>query len=221
MSIKIDINNLKGINLFNADCMEIMKQLPDNWADLAICDPPFGIDAGNMTMGSGKHKYKQGKQWDSGIPPKEYFDELKRVSKNQIIWGGNYFTDYLPPTKHWIVWDKCNPNLSFAEGELAWQSIGTGLRIYKIYSAMQIKIHPTQKPTDLYKWLLKNYAKPTDKIFDSHGGSMSSVIACIDNGNPMVCCELDKEYFDMAVGRVQSHVSQLDLYRDRPEIKIF
>lgn len=206
---------LKGF--YNMDCMEGMKEIPDKYFELAIVDPPYGINAGKMTMGSGKHKFKKDKSWDEQIPNDEYFEELFRVSNNQIIWGGNYFTSCLLPTKHWIVWDKLNPNLSFAEGELAWVNIGNLVRIFKYYSAQVEnggKIHPTQKPVALYKWLLKNYAKEGDKILDTHVGSASSLIACYDLGFEYLGFELDKDYYKMATERLDKHKSQLNLLLD-------
>ena len=181
---------------------------------MAIVDPPYGIGAGLMTMGSGRHKFKKDKGWDSSIPDDKYFKELFRISVNQIIWGGNYFTEHLKPSKNWIVWDKLNPNLSFAEGELAWVNNGNNLRIYKYYSArVEIggKIHPTEKPIDLYKWLFKNYAKPDFKILDTHGGSMSSVIAMDEFGCDYVVFEIDKEYFCSAMKRIKTARQQLRL----------
>lgn len=198
----------------NEDCMDLMARYPDKYFDLAIVDPPYGIDAGKMTMGSGKHKFKKGKDWDAGIPTEKYFLELFRVSKNQMIWGGNYFTKILPPSNDWIIWDKLNPNLSFSEAEMAWCSIKRNTRIFKHYSAQVEeggKIHPTQKPVALYKWLLHNYAKPNDKILDTHLGSGSSRIAAYDMGFDFVGCELDKEYFEAAEKRFKNHISQLKL----------
>jgi site-specific DNA-methyltransferase (adenine-specific) len=196
------------IELLNIDCMEYMATCKDKQFDLAIVDPPYGIGAGEMTMGSGRHKFKKGLKWDSSIPNELYFKELFRISKDQIIWGGNYFTDYLRPSKDWIIWDKCNPNLSFSEGEFAWQSSGTGVRIYKYYSALQDKIHPTQKPTELYKWTLHKYAQPDMKIIDTHLGSGSSAIAAYDFGCDFVGCEIDNEYYDSARKRFETHKMQ-------------
>ncbi len=199
----------------NIDCMEYMATLPDKAFDLAIVDPPYGINAGKMTMGSGKHNFVKGKNWDADIPEKHYFDELFRVSKNQIIWGGNYFTQYLQPSKHWIVWDKKNPNLSFAEGELAWVRKGKLLRIFSHYSAQVEyggKIHPTQKPVVLYEWLLTNYAHDGDRILDTHLGSGSSRIAAYNLGFDFVGCEIDKEYFDKQEERFARHTAQTSLF---------
>ena len=199
----------------NIDCMEYMATLPDKAFDLAIVDPPYGINAGKMTMGSGKHNFVKGKNWDADIPEKHYFDELFRVSKNQIIWGGNYFTQYLKPSKHWIVWDKKNPNLSFAEGELAWVRKGKLLRIFSHYSAQVEdggKIHPTQKPVALYEWLLTNYAHDGDRILDTHLGSGSSRIAAYNLGFDFVGCEIDKEYFDKQEERFARHTAQTSLF---------
>ena len=201
------------IRMYNCDCMELM-QSGKTW-DLAIVDPPYGINAGKMTMGSGRHKFTKDKDWDNGVPNKQYFNQMFLVSENQIIWGGNYFTEYLKPTPHWIVWDKRNPNLSFAEGELAWMSSGKNLRIFYYYSAMVEsggKIHPTQKPVKLYKWLLTNYAKQGDTILDTHGGSMSIAIACWDLGFDLDICELESDYFDSAVKRFENHIAQTTLF---------
>ena len=201
--------------LYNMDCMIGMKDIPDKYFELAIVDPPYGINAGKMTMGSGKHKFTKNKSWDKAIPDKNYFDELFRVSNNQIIWGGNYFTEYLPPSKDWVIWDKCNPNLSFAEGELAWIRSGKNLRIYKYYSAQVEeggKIHPTQKPVKLYKWLLHNYAKQGDKILDTHVGSASSIIACLDMGFEYMGFEIDEEYYNSGSKRIEDAMNQVSFF---------
>lgn len=202
----------------NEDCMVMMARYPDKFFDLAIVDPPYGIGAGNMQMGSGKHIFKKG-GWDDGIPDKKYFDELFRVSANQIIWGGNYFTEFLPPSPHWIVWDKRNPNLSFAEGELAWQSSGSLLRIKKHYSAMVEdggKIHPTQKPAAIYYWVLNNYASVGDKILDTHLGSGSSRIAAYKLGFDFWGCEIDKDYFEAQEKRFKEAINE-PLFQTQPE----
>ena len=202
------------ITITNEDNMLLMSRYPDNYFELAIVDPPYGINAGKMTMGSGNHKFKKGKEWDSEIPSKEYFDELFRVSKNQVIWGGNYFP--LPLNNNWLIWDKLNPNLSFSEAELAWCSIKKNIRIFKHYSAMEDidgkKQHPTQKPVKLYKWILDKYAKEGDKILDTHLGSGSIAIACHDYGFNLTACELDKEYFDKAMERLNNHMAQQKLF---------
>ena len=206
---------LKMNELYNMDCMEGMKQFPDKYFELAIVDPPYGIGASKMTMGSGKHKFTKDKEWDWAIPNKSYFNELFRVSKNQIIWGGNYFTEHLPPSKHWVIWDKQNPNLSFAEGEMAWVNKGKLLRIFKHYSARVEdggKIHPTQKPVKLYEWLLANYAKQGDKILDTHVGSASSLIACHNYGFDYIGFELDNDYYKAAKERLDAVKAQLTLF---------
>jgi len=197
--------------------MELMARYPDKYFDLAIVDPPYGIGASEMTMGNGKNKkYKKGKIWDNETPNQEYFEELFRVSKNQIIWGGNYFS--LPLTKSWIFWDKgINGDCDFADGELAWISFNKVLRIapirYKGFlGADTERIHPTQKPIKLYKWLLDKYAKQGDKILDTHLGSGSIAIACHDYGFDLTACELDKEYFDKAMQRINNHTAQQKLF---------
>jgi site-specific DNA-methyltransferase (adenine-specific) len=208
------MNLTDKITITNEDNMLLMARYPDKYFDLAIVEPPYGIDAGKMTMGSGKHNFKKGKDWDSSIPNQEYFNELMRVSKNQIIWGGNYFP--LPLNNNWIIWDKLNPNLSFSEGEMAWCSIKKNVRVFKRYSAMEDedgkKQHPTQKTILLYKYCLEKYAKQGDKILDTHLGSGSIAIACHDYGFELTACELDKEYYDKAIQRIKNHISQQKLF---------
>ena len=198
--------------------MELMSRYEDNYFDLAIVDPPYGIGASEMTMGNGKNKkYKKGKKWDNETPTNEYFLELQRVSKNQIIWGGNYFSDKLKPSRCYIFWDKgINGDCDFADGELAWCSFDKVLRIapirYKGFlGADKIRIHPTQKPVKLYEWLLMNYAKEGDKILDTHLGSGSIAIGCHNLGYDLTACELDKDYFESAIKRINEHKSQLRL----------
>jgi site-specific DNA-methyltransferase (adenine-specific) len=195
-----------------------MKETPDKFYELAIVDPPYGIDI-NMNMGrrAGKRKMHDDKKWDDSVPDDIYFAELFRVSKNQIIWGGNYFP--LPLTKSWIFWDKEVPDgVSFADGELAWTSFDKTLVKAKIrYTGFQGmenggKIHPTQKPVALYKWLLKNYAKEGDKILSTHVGSGSDRIAAFDMGYSFTGYELDKDYFDAGCKRFEQHKSQLKLF---------
>jgi len=205
------------IQITNEDNMFLMARYPDKYFDLAIVDPPYGIGASEMTMGSGKNKkYKKGKNWDNETPNQNYFNELFRVSKNQIIWGGNYFN--LQLTKSWIFWDKgINGDCDFADGELAWTSFNKVLRIapirYKGFlGADAERIHPTQKPIKLYKWLLDKYAKQGDKILDTHLGSGSIAIACHDYKYELTACELDKEYFDKAIQRINNHTAQTKLF---------
>ena len=207
------------INLTNEDNMELMKRYPDNYFELAIVDPPYGINASEMTMGSGKNKkYSKGKKWDNKTPEQKYFDELLRVSKNQIIWGGNYFTDKLKASRCYIFWDKgINGGCDFADGELAWCSFDKVLRIapirYKGFlGADKVRIHPTQKPVKLYEWLLMNYAKEGDKILDTHLGSGSIALACHNLGFDLVGCELDTEYYEAACKRLKRHQAQLTMF---------
>ena len=210
------------IELFNADCMAIMANYPDKYFDISLVDPPYGILKDRRNQDPGKLKNRilntSNCDWDINKPTKEYFDELFRVSKNQIIWGGNYFP--LPPTRGVIVWDKVQPWENFSQVEIAWTSFDMPAQLFKFDNRTGGKSHPTQKPVALYKWLLSKYAKPGDKILDTHGGSMSSVIACIDGGFDMVCSELDKDYFDAAVNRINKHVRQIDMFNERPEIII-
>jgi site-specific DNA-methyltransferase (adenine-specific) len=205
------------MQITNEDNMLLMARYPDKYFDLAIVDPPYGIRASEMTMGSGKNKkYKKGKNWDNKTPEESYFIELKRVSKNQIIWGGNYFN--LPLTKSWILWDKgIYWDCDFADGEMAWTSFERVLRIAQIrykgfLGADKERIHPTQKPIKLYKWLLDKYAKQGDKILDTHLGSGSIAIACHDYGFDLTACELDEEYFNKAMERINNHKAQQKLF---------
>ena len=209
------------LQITNEDNMVLMARYPDNYFDLAIVDPPYGIDLANMNMGIGKtpkaskaknRKWKS-KDWDNATPTKEYFKELFRVSKNQIIWGGNYFD--LPPCKKFIMWDKEIPDgLSFSDCEMAWTSFSGANKIfrYSAYKNKSEKFHPTQKPPQLYKYCLDKYAEPNYKILDTHLGSGSIAIACHDYGFDLTACELDKEYFDKAIKRINNHVAQQKLF---------
>lgn len=203
--------------LYQGDCMAFMATQADKSFDLAIVDPPYGIGASEMTMGSGKNKkFTKGKQWDNATPDVAYFQELSRVSKNQIIWGGNYFQ--LPLTKCWIFWDKgIDGDCSFADGELAWGSFDKVLRKadvrYKGFlGADAERIHPTQKPIKLYGWLLENYAARGRRILDTHLGSGSSAIAANAFGCNFTGVELDPEYFAGACKRIEQAHAQGQLF---------
>lgn len=206
-----------GLNkIYNMDCMKGMAQFPDKYFELAIVDPPYGIGAGKEKPHNGWADYGI-KQWDGSAPEQKYFNELRRVSKNQIIYGANHFINRIPiNSAGWVLWDKGQRNFSLADGELAWTSFDRELRIfnYPRASALQEgKIHPTQKPVALYKWLLTNYAKPGDKILDTHLGSGSSAIACYDLGFDFVGFEIDKEYFESAQKRINNHKAQISFDR--------
>ena len=204
---------------FNMDCMEYMKQCHDKQFDLAIVDPPYGIEemtGTNPAAGGGKLKHrvfnreeKKFNQWDRS-PSKEYFDELFRVSKNQIIFGGNYFD--LPPTRGFIVWDKCQPFQSFSACEFAWTSFTVPAKIFKFDNRTSGKIHPTQKPVELYKWILATFAKSGDSILDTHLGSGSSRIAAYDIGFNFTGTEIDTEYFNAQEVRFNEYRQQLSLF---------
>jgi site-specific DNA-methyltransferase (adenine-specific) len=217
------------ITITNEDNMALMARYPDKYFDLAIVDPPYGIDhankAGKMAgqqygnAAARKKNYKS-KDWDTSIPSEDYFKELFRVSKNQIIWGGNYFTAFLPPKSGWIFWDKDNGDNNFSDGELAWTSFDKGLRKVKVtWNGMiqydmknkEDRFHPTQKPIKLYRWLVNHYAKEGHRILDTHLGSGSIALACHDYGLELVACELDKEYFEKAQKRIFEYQSQLKI----------
>jgi len=229
------------ITITNEDNMLLMARYPDNYFDLAIVDPPYGIGASKQRVSSSKMKGRKNsvikrsdlksKEWDNEIPNKEYFNELFRVSKNQIIWGGNYFT--LPLINSWIVWNKLQLLETRSDGELAWTSFKRPLKIvpllqdgfkrgqnvgynqptiYNVPFSGKQTIHPTQKPIVLYKWLLDKYAKEGNKILDTHLGSGSIAIACHDYGFELTACELDKEYYDKAIERIKNHTNQQKLF---------
>jgi len=215
----------KMIEMLNCDCMDYMATLPDKAFDLAIVDPPYGIGASG-TFGHYWDSTRQcaavpgvnniQKEWDNAIPDEKYFYELFRVSKNQIIWGGNYYTRYLPETRSWICYDKKQPELnSFGKFELAWTSLNKIPDIFRYYPTHVTqgkRIHPTQKPVALYKWLLSRYAKPGDRIIDTHGGSGSICIACHDLGFDLTWMELDADYYEAACKRYKDHADQALLF---------
>jgi site-specific DNA-methyltransferase (adenine-specific) len=212
------------LTITNEDNMELMARYPDNYFDLAIVDPPYGIGedgAKNHSRGKATRPILYTKKyWDTTTASKKYFKELKRISKNQIIWGANHFIENLMAKNSscWIVWDKKNGDNDFADCELAWTSFNTSVRKFEFRWAgmlqgdmknKETRIHPTQKPVALYKWLLDKYAKPNDKILDTHLGSGSIAIACHDYKFDLTACELDKEYFDKAMQRI---TNQLNLF---------
>ena len=206
----------------NMDCMAYMRTLPDKAFDLAVVDPPYGIgmDGQKLSINKNpKHNRKEHikKGWDKRPPPEKYFRELERVSKNQIIWGANYFVDSLTyGHKGWIVWYKGQQDLTMSDCELAYSSFDTPTRVVTMNRAQLQQegdtIHPTQKPVALYAWIFSRYAKPGDKILDTHLGSGSSRIAAWDAGLEFVGCEIDKDYFDAQERRFQAHAAQLNLF---------
>ena len=213
----------------NIDCMEYMATVPDKYFDLAIVDPPYGIGesgASNHTRGKlAKAKnYKPFSGNDKEPPKEEYFKELFRVSKNEIVWGANHFISRMPIDSHcWIVWDKQNGESDFADCELAWASFNTAVRKFEFrwqgmlqgnMANKESRIHPTQKPVALYEWLLTHYAKQGDKILDTHLGSGSSRIAAYNLGFDFVGCEIDKEYFAKQEERFAKHTAQTSLFID-------
>lgn len=199
------------ITITNEDCMELLKRTPDNFYDLAITDPPYGLGKKLAHAGNGKNaqsKFSEDflkKKWDSQAPNKKYFDELFRVSKHQIIWGGNYFN--LPPNRGFIIWDKMVFIPSMSRIEQAYNSIDCLPQLIKINNTDKNRIHLTQKPVALYKWLLDKYAKQGDKILDTHFGSGSIAIACYDYDFELTACELDESYFNASVKRLKTHIA--------------
>lgn len=227
---------------FNRDCMEAMKEFPDKFFDLAVVDPPYGIGADNFSNGAGaskdggklystavkiKNRLNQGSgklkdrvlnqsdcSWDSNPPKKEYFEELFRVCQNCIIWGGNYFD--LPPTRGIIVWDKVQPWENFSQVEIAWTSFDRPAALFKYsntgHNPNEQKIHPTQKPIELYAWVFQKYAKPGMKILDTHLGSGSSRIAAYDADLEFYGYEINEEYFRLEEERFEKHTAQQNLF---------
>jgi site-specific DNA-methyltransferase (adenine-specific) len=199
--------NTETLNISNMDCMELMAEFPDNHFDLAVVDPPYGI---GIAANPVRQKHNK-KQWDSAIPEALYFKELARVSRNQIIWGGNYFLDHLGNTQNMIVWDKKQPHdFSLAMCEFAWCSIQKPAKIFRLsVLAEQNKQHPTQKPVKLYDWIFANYAEKGMSILDTHMGSGSIAIAAHYAGMHLTACELDLDYFKAACERIDRETRQM------------
>ena len=221
---------------YNMDCMAGMREFPDNYFDLAIVDPVYGdVTGGGYTtskwdkqehhIGTGKANQKAYHRgiWDQQKTQPEYFKELFRVSKNQVIWGGNFFVESLPSSQGWIVWDKQHPEgLTYSDCELAFTSFNVGLRIFRfMWNGMlqgdmknkESKIHPTQKPVKLYEWILNRYANPGDIILDTHVGSGSSLIACYNTNHKYVGFEIDEEYYRLAQERIKRETAQMNIFQ--------
>ena len=219
------------IEMLHTDCMEYMRTLPDKAFDLAIVDPPYfknvanGGFYGKATSSTGVERHtKTDEHWDSGIPDEKYFSELRRVSKNQIIWGANYFNCFSNENGA-IIWDKKNDTSTFSNCEIASQTFSKGVFVFRyLWDGMkqeagtrETRIHISQKPVALYKWLLSRYAKPSDRILDTHGGSGSICIACHDLGYDLTWMELDADYYEAACKRYQNHAAQGTLF-DQAEL---
>lgn len=202
--------------IHNIDCLEFMKDIPDNYFDLVLTDPPYGIDFGSKKTGKGWVE-RESKDWDKEIPPKEIFDEMQRISKEQIIWGGNYFTEYLYNRQCWLVWDKGQRDFSLADGEMAWTSYDKAMRIFTMSrsSALQEKSnltkkerHPTMKPEKLFKWCLEVVAKVEKnsdfKVFDPFMGSGTTAVVSQDLGITWCGCELEKDYIKLSDKRLRA-----------------
>jgi site-specific DNA-methyltransferase (adenine-specific) len=197
--------------------MQLMARYPDGYFDLSIVDPPYGLERFKAKDGGNSKKIKsfgdKDKNWNNIKPSKEYFDELFRISKNQIIWGSNNFN--LPTSEYFIVWQKSNAlEFSFAMVEQAWTNVKKPAKLYKHLHVQNTenRIHPTQKPVKLYEWLLMNYAKEGDKILDTHLGSGSIAIACHNLGFDLTACELDPDYYESAINRIENHKKQLRMF---------
>ena len=225
-----EYNGRSKIRMYRADCMELMKS-GKKW-DWAIVDPPYGIGETakrSLTRAHSTPKWKNAKpvvysgnnNWDDKVPDSKYFNDLYNCTKNQVLWGANYYPEHIKRSMGWIAWYKKsqNPNSDFSDCEFAYTSFWRASKFFDFpwvgfgaVNAKEKRIHPTQKPVKLYKWLLTNYAKEGDTILDTHGGSMSIAIACWDLGFDLDICELDKDYFDAAVKRFENHISQQVLF---------
>lgn len=218
-----------NITITNECNLKLMARYPDNHFDLAIVDPPYGIGKSKYTRPKEQYGNSQAKQrqydkdWDNETPNKEYFNELKRVSKNQIIWGANHFIENIPNSNSscWLVWDKQNGNNDFADCELAYASFNSAVRklSFRWHGMLQQdmknkeqRIHPTQKPRQLYNWILDTYAKEGDRILDTHLGSGSIALACHERGFNLTACELDKEYFEASIKRFKQQTAQQTIF---------
>jgi len=212
------------IEITNEDNIALMSRCQDNYFDLAIVDPPYGIGIDKaMNANKGKQGFKQYKEteWDNETPTQKYFNELFRTSKNQIIWGGNYFIDKIKkPSQCFLIWNKVQRDFTMSDAEIAWASFDKTIRCFDMSRGAAMgcnnrnggKLHPTQKPVKLYEWLLMNYAKEGDKILDTHLGSGSIALACHNLGYELTACELDKEYYDASIKRIKDHISQQRLF---------
>jgi len=203
------------LDLRRADCMDMMSEFPDGHFDLAIVDPPYGINAGKKHTGS-RWIVRETKDWDKEGPGADYFSELYRISQNQIIWGANYYPMHLPKSMGWIFWDKGQRSFSLADGELAFSSFNRALRVFNFDRPKMLaesdRIHPTQKPVALYKWLLAKYAKPGQRILDTHLGSGSHAIACYYAAMHLTACEINEDYFNAASERIERETAQTVLF---------
>lgn len=214
------MNITDKITITNEDNMQLMARYPDNYFDLAIVDPPYGIgiDGQKKSVNKNpKHNLKEHakKDWDNEIPSAEYFKELFRVSKNQIVFGGNYFTEHLPPVKSWIFWFKGQNDLTMSDGELLWTNLPIVTRQFTVNRAQlnkQNTFHPTEKPYKVYKHILTKFAKNGMKILDTHLGSGSIAVACHDYDFELTACELDPDYYNAAVKRIKNYIGQQKLF---------
>lgn len=203
------------IELLNIDCMEYMKGQPDNSFDLAIADPEYR-DENQPDQTMRKFDTVGMKKW-KGAPKQEYFKELQRVTKNQIIWGGNYFTEYLKPNNNWIIWYKNNDGTHLSMAEMAWSSIRKNVKVFELRPmGMTADFHPTSKPVRLYDWIMDKYSDPNQRILDTHLGSGSSAIAAHYFGCDFVGCEIDKDYYDRALERFNRETAQIDMFQETP-----
>lgn len=225
----MDIKELEN-KIINADCLDILKQMPDKCIDLVLTDPPYGIGVGKKTYiydgkkhgnAATKRKSYEEKDWDNKIPQKEIFNEIFRISKNQIIFGGNYFIENLYNSNCWIVWNKLNGKNDFADCELAWTSFNSAVRKYEfLWNGMlqqnmkekEVRIHPTQKPVDLFGQIIRDYSNEGDLVLDCFSGSGTTAIACHNLKRRFICIEKDKDYYEASVKRLEDAQKQLELF---------
>lgn len=219
----MDIKELEN-KIINADCLDILKELPDKCVDLVLTDPPYGIDYGGQLIKGEEFKFVTNKhgwrnfgnnEWDKERPSEEIFKQILRVSKNQIIWGGNYFADLLPASQGWLVWNKGQRDFTLADGELAWTSFDRALRIFDYSRAKALqdgKIHPTQKPLQLMQWCLEKGSNEGNLVLDCFSGSGTTALACHNLKRRFICIEKDKDYYEASVKRLEDAQKQLALF---------
>lgn len=215
--MKYELNSLIG-QITEADCEEVLAQLPDKCVNLVLADPPYGIDygrAGGFCASHGWGPWRENVSWDEARPSAEFFSSIQRVGQNQIVWGGNYFTDFLPPSMGWFFWDKGQRDFSLADGELAWSSFRRALRVFshsRAAARVEGKCHPTQKPVPLYMWLIKLLTKENDIILDPMSGSGTTALACHALNRRFICIEREHKYVEVSRNRLRDAQAQMSLF---------
>ena len=213
------------VSLYLGDCLEYMKTMTDKSVDAVITDPPYGINyinGGGRNPKNGWRDFRADGNWDTWKPTKEYFDEMRRIAKTVIVWGGNYFSDSLPPSQQWLMWDKGQRDFSLADGELAWSSQNKAVRIFSYPRSAMLKengYHPTQKPIALMRWCIDEIAAANGTIFDPFMGSGTTGVACMQLGRNFIGCEIDPKYFEIAKKRIAQAEMQPQLFTEKKPVE--